>query len=221
MILRAISDLHGHLPDVAPCDVLAIAGDVCPHFGRHPGTPVDLLGQARWLDTTFRAWLDAVPADHVVATLGNHDFVGQPNAVATVPADLRWSLLIDAGTTVAGLQCWGSPWSPWFNGWAFNAPRSDPGESFLRDRWSQVPPGTDVLIVHGPPRGYGDRTDAGQHVGSDSLTARIAEVEPRLSLHGHIHAAHGRWTLGPTTIANVTVLNESYRPAWEPTAFEL
>src|SRR5437764_537555 len=49
----AISDLHGFLPEnLPPCDLLLIAGDLCPLRDHSP------LAQANWLATTFRAWLD-------------------------------------------------------------------------------------------------------------------------------------------------------------------
>ena len=219
MIFRAISDLHGQLPAVEACDVLAIAGDICGHHARPVGSFWDCRGQSDWLNTTFRAWLDAVPAEHVVATWGNHDFVAQRQP-AMVPTGLRWTVLADSGTTVAGLRCWGSPWSPWFHDWAFNAPAGDVAETFLRERWSRVPEGTDVLIVHGPPHGYGDRTTDGRLTGPTSLVERIEVVKPRLSLHGHIHEGFGQWRLGPTTIANVSVLDADYRLTRPATTFE-
>ena len=220
MILRAISDLHGRLPTVEGCDVLVIAGDVCGHPGGRPGSFWDCRAQAKWLGDEFRAWLDTVPATHVVATWGNHDFVAQRHP-DLVPRDLPWTLLVDAGATVAGVRFWGSPWSPWFHDWAFNAPAGDDAETFLRDRWARGPDDTDVLLVHGPPRGYGDRTADGRRTGSASLLERIEAVRPRLSLHGHIHEDRGRWAVGPTTVANVSVLDLDYRLAHPATAFEL
>jgi hypothetical protein len=51
MKIVAIADLHGILPEVPPCDLLLLAGDL---------TPVTNHGvqfQADWLATEFRVWL--------------------------------------------------------------------------------------------------------------------------------------------------------------------
>ena len=67
----ATADLHGWLPPISPCDLLLIAGDICP--------PTD---QRHWLDTNFRTWLVDSPARHVVATWGNNDVVPECGAAA-------------------------------------------------------------------------------------------------------------------------------------------
>jgi Icc-related predicted phosphoesterase len=222
MLIRAISDTHGELPAIEPCDVLVIAGDICGHYSQSIGSTGDCLGQARWLDTTFRQWLDAIPAKHVIATWGNHDWVAErmPDAV---PKDLRWTLLVDRGVTIDGVKFWGSPYSPWFHDWAFNSPKGDcaAGEPFLRAKWAAIPDDTGVLVVHAPPKGFGDNMPNGASVGSVSLLDRIKTLQPRLSIHGHIHSGRGTWQLGRTTIANVAVMDDKYRLVCPPMSFEL
>src|SRR5689334_2006906 len=61
------------------------------------------------------------------------------------------------GVELFGLRIWGSPWHPWFYDWAFNAPRRD-AEEFLASKFDAIPGDTDVVVAHGPPRGFGDRT---------------------------------------------------------------
>src|SRR4051794_31800910 len=65
----AASDLHGHLPAVPPCDLLLLAGDLCPVSDHSTST------QAEFLGGPFRDWLETVPAKHVVGIAGNHDFI--------------------------------------------------------------------------------------------------------------------------------------------------
>jgi Icc-related predicted phosphoesterase len=106
---------------------------------------------------------------------------------------------------------WGTPWQPWFFDWAFNAPRRD-GEAFLAAKFGPLPTATDIVVAHGPPRGYGDRTSRGEHVGSTAITAALERVEPRLVVCGHIHEAYRRFELGASTIVNVSLVNEHYEP---------
>lgn len=213
MRVAAISDLHGQLPDIPPCDLLLLAGDLCPHHNHAPSF------QAEWLDTTFRRWLAGLThVRHVVGVAGNHDWVFQesPNKV---PADLRWTYLLDEETTVDGLRIWGSPWQPVFCNWAFNLTSDE-----LARKWALIPEGIDVLLLHGPPVGWGDyatRRDGGEHTGCPYLAQRIVELQPRLVVFGHIHEGWGQWRQGRTLLANVSHLDRGYQPAHDATVFEL
>lgn len=83
-------------------------------------------------------------------------------------------------------------------------------------------PPVDVLLSHGPPLGFGDRLWNGEHAGDPALLERLEADPPAVCVCGHIHEAHGRWTHGPTEIANVSHVDISYevRPrAWA--VFEL
>ena len=209
MRIAATSDLHGHLPPVPACDVLVIAGDITP-ISDHSAA-----FQAHWLDTDFRRWLDAAPATHVVGIAGNHDFVFE-RSPRSVPDDLPWTYLQDGAATVAGLAFWGSPWTPWFYDWAFNAPRGDAEERFLAQRCAGAPEGTDVLVVHGPPDGYGDLTAGGVRTGSHAFLDAVDRVAPALALFGHIHEGRGTWTRGRTTLANLSAVDLDYALVAEP-----
>jgi uncharacterized protein len=88
---------------------------------------------------------------------------------------------------------------------------------------------TAVWVIHAPPFGCGlDRTKKGAHAGSRAVRARIEQLQPPLTLHGHIHEAprlSGRWAerLGRTICVNpgrgqplhaaVIDLDQSGRPA--------
>jgi Icc-related predicted phosphoesterase len=209
MRVACTSDLHEHLPEVPPCDLLLIAGDLTYAFGGK-------ADKQAWLEGPFAGWLDDVPAQEVVVIAGNHDRVIEGHGF---PPGLRCTYLQDEAVDVLGLSVWGTPWQPWFHGWAFNAPRVE-GESFLAERFSAVPPRTDVVVCHGPPLGYGDRTAVGR-VGSAALTATIDRVEPRLVVCGHIHGDAGRFRRGGTEIVNASLVDERYEPVREVPVLEL
>jgi hypothetical protein len=77
MRIVALSDQHGFRPDVPTCDLLIIAGDVCPdRFGPFIAVHAPYQQQA-WFDRTVRPWLAATPATHKLLTWGNHDWCGQ------------------------------------------------------------------------------------------------------------------------------------------------
>lgn len=210
MKIIAASDLHGTLPTIPPCDLLLLGGDLCPvsdHSIEH---------QAEWLDSTFRRWLEQVPARAIIGVAGNHDFIFQ-QAPDLVPADLTWIYLQDSGTIWEGLRIWGTPWQPWFFDWAFNLYEDDLGA-----KWDLIPEGTDILVLHGPPFEHGDgvpqRDGSIRRTGSPSLLQRIRDLQPRLAIFGHIHEGRGQWQVGRSVLANVSILDEHYahvHPLWE------
>lgn len=208
MRLAIVADLHGHLPEIPPCDVLLVGGDV------RPGAATETEDELAFLDGPFRAWLAEVPAAHVVGIAGNHDFAFDRHP-DRIPGDLPWTYLEDTAATVAGLTIWGSPWTPWFFDWAFNAPKEH-GEEFLADLYRAVPDQADVLLVHGPPRGYGDRTSGGADVGSTALLELVDRVRPRVCAFGHIHEGRGAWDRGPTRLVNAAAVDLEYALVDDP-----
>jgi len=221
--IAAISDLHGHLPAVPECDLLLIAGDICPSSWPGP--------QADWLASTFKPWLDRVPAREVVAVAGNHDWVfeswdnrrefepmlGETDGL--ILPDLRWHYLEDRGIELFGLRIYGTPWQLRCGNWAFNV-----DESVLEEKFARIPDGTDIVVSHSPPFGIGDlarRPKGGEHVGSPSLLDRVLQVRPRFHVFGHIHEARGQWERDGITFANVAVLNHKYEFAHEAMGFQI
>jgi hypothetical protein len=232
MRIVALSDQHGYLPDIPPCDLLIIAGDVCPdRFG-----PVlamrDPDQQKAWFDRNVRPWLANAPATHKILTWGNHDWCGQScgfrrDSPAESPAtDLQ--ILVDEGTSVSSsdrssrvVSIWATPWSNQFMNWAFmKVPEQ------LEAVYAEIPAGIDVLVSHQPPYGYGDRYfDVGsgkvEHLGSRELLKAIERVRPRLVVCGHIHDGHGRSECQGIPIYNVSVVDERYRLVHAPTVIDL
>jgi len=217
VLIRAVSDLHGHLPDVPACDLLLIAGDICPLTDDRSAV------QAPWLDRPCRAWLQGLQVGHVVVVAGNHDFVfEQPELVPPLP----WTYLQDRLATVGGLRVYGTPWTPIAGHWAFQATAEE-----LAQRLASTPTGLDVLVSHFPPRGFGDcvrprdysllsRCPPEVHIGSDALLGVIDRGGPGLVVYGHIHEDRGHWKRGSSVLANVTVLDGAGVPRYPGMAFE-
>lgn len=209
------SDLHGHLPEIPECDILVIAGDICPHIAQ-PGSMRDVCFQRTWLNREFKWWCDKVPAKHIVATWGNHDFVGQKVKLDFAADQIRCTMLVDEPVEIEGLTFWGSPWSSWFHDWAFNPPRVG-GDKFLATKYAMIPECTDVIISHGPPTGLGDRTADGFLTGSLALLDRIEQLSASLLVCGHIHESQGSFTYkradgGTTQVVNASMLDRAYQP---------
>jgi Icc-related predicted phosphoesterase len=127
-------------------------------------------------------------------------------------------MLCDEGIDLLGFKIYGTPWQPRFFDWAFNA-----DEPELEKRWAAIPDDTDILVLHGPPHGYGDlapaitgiRNDM-EHTGSPALIKRIREIKPQLVIFGHIHSGYGVYEENGIVMSNVSVLNERYQLANKP-----
>jgi hypothetical protein len=154
---------------------------------------------------SFIPWLRSVPATDKVVIAGNHDFVLQPmvkgegrfgygygnefyeRTVERLATTCHY--LSDESATVQGLKFHGTPWVPRFMDWAFMA--ADP---LLKEKYDLIPDDTDILVVHGPPYGFGDLSSYGdKNVGSVSLRRRMGELNLKLAFFGHIHNGRGIW----------------------------
>lgn len=206
MKIACVSDLHGYLPDIPDCDLLLLAGDYCPTN----------RNQHIWFIKSFGPWLSKQSkTKKVIGVAGNHDFVFQNNPELLPQMD--WIYLQDSGCEWNGLKFWGSPWQPWFYNWAFNA-----YEDKLSLYWDLIPKDTDILLLHGPPYGYGDFSlNGNEHTGSPSLLDKIKEIQPKLVIAGHIHSGYGEYEIGKTKFLSCAFVDDMYEPANKPHLIEL
>lgn len=219
MKILAVSDLHGNLPVIPPCDLLLIGGDICPDFLNGTRITPDRgeVRQGHWLKNEFAEWLEGVPADRIFGIAGNHDFVFDKTQYL-IPRNLKWDYLRDQTRTHKGVKVHGIPWVPQLQSWAFYKPDHE-----LAKKYDLIPDDVDIILSHGPPFGYCDFTSpqfGSAHVGSDAAVEAIQRVHPKAFVCGHIHEARGhkvyRHKEFYTDVYNVSAVNEFYEPYDDP-----
>lgn len=200
-----VSDLHCRFGGlrVPDGDLLVVAGDMTRR-----GTPAELRA--------FDAWLGEQPCTHRVVIAGNHDF-GLERDPAARALITQGHYLQDEGITLCNLRIWGSPWQPRFFNWAFNLDRGAP----LRAVWDRIPPDTDLLLTHGPPRGVLDRCADGRRVGCADLWDAVQRVRPRLHVFGHIHESYGQVERDGVRYVNASTCDLDYDPVQPPVVVDL
>jgi Icc-related predicted phosphoesterase len=215
----AISDMHGVLPEIEPCDLLILGGDIAP-FHDH-----SLIFQRSWFETNFRSWCEEVPARAIVLVAGNHDFIFEANRFFSEKLqDMIPNLVyLENDDCVIGkdnLKVWGSPYVPAHDliNWAFLT-----NELQLERMYEEVPSDVDILISHSPAYGCGDKIIGpnGFYAGSGSLRKKIKEIEPKVFICGHIHEGYGAYKIKDTLVYNVSIMNELYKPVNKPRVINL
>jgi Icc-related predicted phosphoesterase len=209
-----ISDTHNQLKSVAIPD-----GDVLLHAG-----DLTKAGSVNDIAEQFRL-LNKMPHEHVVAIAGNHDraFQSKPELAALYRRRYpRVHYLNGESAVIAGIKIWGSPWTPWFEDWAFNFAQGPEGERQAARHYATIPSATQLLLTHGPPREILDQldhhgSDPGAHVGAIALRERVGSL-PQLRAHifGHIHNAHGLSRVGNVLFVNAAICDELYQPSQAP-----
>ena len=191
MRLVAVADTHTFQDDLGAIP----EGDVFIHAG-------DLLRRGNLSElVSVAAWIRSLPHQDKIVIAGNHDWCFADDREACLQLLGEGVIYLeDQAASIGGLRFWGSPWQPEYNDWAFNLPRGPA----LAEKWALIPPDTQVLITHGPPRGYGDRSPLGARTGCEDLLRAVHQVSPALHLYGHIHQDGGFWRAGGTSFANVT-----------------
>ena len=101
---------------------------------------------------------------------------------------------------------------------AFNLPRGEP----CREHWRRIPSDTDILITHGPPLGFKDWCDSGDHAGCADLLREVqTRIKPLVHLFGHIHEDPGVATDGVTVYANAASCSKRYLIAHPPIILDI
>lgn len=203
MNITCISDTHNQHNNI-PSKYLT-GGDCIIHAG-------DMSGRGTHAEIEeFLAWYNELPYTHKILIAGNHDFFFEEAPEYEIEAVLaKYPNIIylnDSGIEIEGLKIWGSPVQPWFHNWAFNKKGTE-----ICKHWDLIPLDTDILITHGPAKGYLDLTLHGDVTGCPYLLEKISEMTNlKLFVHGHIHEAYGRVDFPDGGVfLNASVLNARY-----------
>ena len=231
MKILATSDTHGNLDklDLAGVDLAIFAGDIAPLRGL---SSWDAYDQLKWMNTKFVEFCSKWASTKIVFIPGNHDFFpvikerfgyklhGKNLSLSLAPNS---TMLIDQLVEFDGFKIYGTPWVPIISyRWAFEA-ESDR----LKERFSLIPSGVDILVTHTPPRfnHLGVSLEYGadsENFGCSELADEIFKKEPKMCFCGHIHSGdHQMNKLGASEVWNVARVNESYDIAYEPLLIEV
>ena len=159
----------------------------------------------------FLNWYNELPYKYKILIAGNHDFFFEQAPEYDIKAVLeKYPNIIylnDSGVEIEGLKIWGSPVQPWFYNWAFNREGTE-----ICKHWDMIPLDVDILVTHGPAKGFLDLTLRGDVTGCPYLLEKIAELTNlKLFVHGHIHEAYGRIDFPDGGVfLNASVLNANY-----------
>ena len=214
LTITAISDTHAKhrmiTDDLPGGDLLIHAGDAMTN-GYYESELRDFL---TWFSDQRQKY------SHCVFIAGNHDrlFEDKPEKINDILKEFPdITYLQDESSIINDTHIYGSPWQPEFYNWAFNLPRM--GED-LKEKWSLIPPETDILITHGPPYSYLDLSGHGNiKCGCELLLDRVMTVKPKIHIFGHVHGSYGYKFNGTTHFINAAVLNEQYKYRNKPLTF--
>lgn len=228
MKLCALSDLHGTLPIIKPCDLVIIAGDIVPLAIQRNYTKSE-----DWFYTIFSDWIKQLPCDKVIIVAGNHDFYLSKCPMPTINL-LEWtnckcvylqdSLYHYIDPEGKEYKIYGTPWCHKFGDWAFMV-----NNDKLRLIYNTIPKDLDILITHDTPslgsmgmlppsRWNSDWLNAG----NVPLAASILDAKPKLVFCGHLHQCKEKYyTFENTEIYNVSILDNQYKNIYEPLYIEI
>lgn len=165
----------------------------------------------------FLAWYAAVPVKNKIFIAGNHDTSIERGMIKK--SDFKeWGIIYleNEEVVIDGVKFWGSPHTPTFGDWAFMKSREK-----ISRVWDEIPEDTNVLIVHGPPKGVRDlsfdRYGNLEFCGCGALAKKCYKLKDNLKLvcFGHIHDMDGVDNQGisyysktPTVFSNAACVHD-------------
>ena len=234
MKIVAISDLHGHIPQVPACDVLCICGDILPLDIQRRS-----IDSAAWLASVFYPWANSRDCKHVVYIPGNHDFMLEQYLKNHPCEEAAWTfdsdnsanskvhLLYNQMIELDGVKFYGTPVCPDLKNWAFYR-----DSLMLKDEFDKIPFGIDVLLTHCPPKTHDmgkvlqkKTFNEGADYGCEILHQRLMRKPVKqLVLCGHVHSGNHKIQYVDEygcRVVNCSLKDEDYKVKYEPIEIEI
>ena len=221
-----ISDLHGNLIDIQPCELLLICGDIIPLKIQR-----NIPQSIKWFKEEFIPWTESLPCEEVVFIAGNHDFFLQSSALEVVNlientkiTYLENSYYNYLSKDAKLYKIYGTPDCHQFGNWAFMY-----SDEYLKDSYSRIPENCDIIITHDAPKlnnlglvppniYHSDFIDAGNEI----LAEAVLSKHPNFIFNGHIHEGnHNLTDIDGIKMANVSILHDNYQIFYEPLYLEI
>ena len=196
VLISAIADLHGHLPQMPKADLAVICGDIFPgELDR------ESEGQGAWFRDAFLPWIDKIECRRVVLVAGNHDhWIAAHNDELqrdfAPSAGKKLAYLCDSGMEFKGLKIYGTPWVPVSSGFPKrNRAFVLEDNRLLATRYSLIPESLDLLLTHTVPYDcdkIGFSEEDMLDLGSKELRKAVETRNIRYLVGGHIHESMSR-----------------------------
>jgi Icc-related predicted phosphoesterase len=229
--LTFISDTHTNMYDshykeltLEKGDILCFSGDLMTH-GYNEGELIHFL-----------KWFSKQPFKCKIFIAGNHDrylenYPSIANDIISAYKSKGVVYLNNSSFEYEGIKFYGTPYQPYFCGWAFNVPDCEK----LMNTYQQIPDDTDILLTHCPPFGILDQSHQPNYsnptgennLGSKELRKVLDEkcernCQPKVVAFGHIHGDGGKKVeINNTTYINASLCDENYDPKNEIITIEI
>ncbi|MDE6522363.1 MAG: metallophosphatase domain-containing protein [Muribaculaceae bacterium] len=192
MRILHLSDTHGchrRLRELPEADVVVHSGDFCM-----AGTEDEAFD--------FINWFCNLSYKHKIFIAGNHD--DSLYGAKIEGLDNNTHYLCNTRIEIEGIKFYGIP-------------------MFMEDcisgreniHYAKIPTDTDILITHAPPYGILD-LDEGINYGSERLLEKLATLNLKAHLFGHIHSSHGLEIINGITFSNGSVVKSNYSTLYIP-----
>jgi len=189
---------HGLLETPQGVDMVIFSGDCS-----NPRDPYTNEHEVR----KFIDWFSELPIKYKIFVAGNHDSSIEKGLVTKADFNNEGIVYLENDhCTIEGIKIFGSPLTPQFGQWSFMKARNK-----LDRIWpSIIEDDVDIVVTHGPPKGILDIAEDRNHniefCGDRSLMNRIREINPKLSLFGHIHNNSGIKNAGTRTVTGMQTI---------------